>query len=88
MYYNKCLRMAHVEEIQLKFCIEALRAELWRERLLISFIRRNSEIPVEFNAKKDFRKNILFIYTLLSFYIYNVYLAHAEEPIQGRAENA
>ena len=69
MYYNKCLRMAHVEEIQLRFCIEALRAELWRERLLISVILRNSEIPVEFNAKKRL-PGIYIIYIYITVILY------------------
>ena len=70
MYYNKCLRMAHVEEIQLRFCIEALRAELWRERLLISVILRNSEIPVESNAKKRLpRIYIIYIYITVILYL-------------------
>ena len=51
-YYSKCLPSAHVEEIQLKFCIEALRAELWREGLLISDMRQKLKFPIEGNAKK------------------------------------
>ena len=74
MYYNKCFRMAHVEEIQLKFCIEALRAELWRERLLISVIRRNSEIPVEFNAKKRLPRNIYYLYIHYCHSIFIMYI--------------
>ena len=61
-----------VQEIQLDFCIEALRAELWRERLLVSVIRRNSEILVEFNAKKNSEN----VYYLCIHYCHSIFIMY------------